>query len=219
MRRRPTATGEQEDHAVRFAWWVSFFVTVALVAVLGIARSSQAASTAPDPSGAAIGAAAFLEAEPEEEGEAGIFEEWEAEDCEIGECEDEEAAEEAPSECLLSEASASVTAVAAHDKLRLSVRYTALTPAAVSIGYRLRGAKGSLSFTEQARFSRSGTFHHTEILSEAQMAKVLAAKSFTVQVRALNTPGYCLDLLDQSLTVKRAGPSGPSWSDAASRRS
>jgi hypothetical protein len=41
------------------------------------------------------------------------------------------------------------------------------------------------------------------------MKRVLAAKSFTVGLRAVNTPAYCHRSLDQKLTVRR----GNTWAE------
>src|SRR4029077_19925430 len=42
MRRKPEAFPNHDSHAVRLAWWASFFATIAVIAILGIVRSAQA---------------------------------------------------------------------------------------------------------------------------------------------------------------------------------
>ena len=51
----------------------------------------------------------------------------------------------------------------------------------------------------------------TEDLTEAQMAKVMAAKGFTVRLRVPAAPGYCQAFFDHQLNVRRATPSGLAW--------
>lgn len=229
MRRRHTTEDEQGSPlAIKLAWWAGFLATLVLVFALAQANSAQAL-TLPAPAEAMVGA--FAE-EAEDEGEAPEEDEnedgWEygEEECEVfaeGEeeeefCEEVESEEGTPPECLLSSAEASVAALPARDTLRLSVRYTARTPAAVKVEYSLRGGKGSLRLGEdRKRFSRKGTFRATERLSDPQMAKVLAARSFTVELQAVNTPRYCHRYFDQKLTVKRVSGGGLTWSEPAAR--
>ncbi len=42
MRRKPSPTADHETDLARFAWWVSFFVTLTSVVTLGLAHSAQA---------------------------------------------------------------------------------------------------------------------------------------------------------------------------------
>lgn len=226
MRREtPETIGEHGPTAVRIGWWVSFVATLALVFALGLAKSAQA-TTLPDPSGAIP---SVVLPDPEEEADEVAEEEdegWEYEECEVGEdeeeveCEEEELEEATPPECLLSSAVATVSASPARDTVRLSVRYTARASATVTVGFRLRGSKGALKLgADQKRFKRAGVFRQTERLSEAQMKKVLAAKDFTVELAAVNTPRYCHRYFDRHLTVKRASGAGLTWSEPAARRS
>ena len=91
-------------------------------------------------------------------------------------------------------------------------------PAAVKIGLKLRGRKGALTLGgDQERFKRAGVYRQTERLSDPQMAKVVAAKSFTVALRAVNTPRYCHRYFDSELTVRRASGGGLTWSAPAAR--
>lgn len=225
MRREPPETvGEHGPTAIRIGWWVSFVATLVLVFALGIAKSAQALTLAETPS--AIPSVLLPDPEEaEEEMEDEEDEGWEYEDCEVEEdeeeeCEEEESEEVAPPECLLNSAVASVSASPARDTVRLSVRYTARSVAAVRIGFRLRGGKGALRLgVDQERFKRAGVFRQTERLSEAQMKKVVAAKDFTVELAAVNTPGYCHRYFDRHLTVRRANGAALTWSEPAARRS
>lgn len=228
MRRRHTPENDQSGPiSIKLAWWAGFLATLVLVFALAQAKSAQAA-TLPQPVGSIVGALADEgedEAPEADENEDG----WEygEEECEVfGEGEEEEFCEEAegedgtPPECLLSSAEATVSAVPSRDTLRLSVRYTARAPAAVKVEYWLRGGKGPLRLGEdRKRFNRQGTFRATERLSDPQMAKVIAARNFTVELQAVNTPKYCHRYFDQKLSVKRASGGGLTWSEPAARAS
>ena len=221
MRRKPGLV-RPEAHAARIAWWASFLATLTLIAILGLARSAQALTLPPAgeilPGSNAAAPAAPEEEEAEEEAEASEEGEFEVEECESddaaeqAECE-EEAAGEAPRECLLSSATATVSA--GHDRVRLRLRYTAASPVAVAVDYGLHGAKGSLFLgSEKKRVKTSGVLRLNKQLGEAQMAKVLAARSFTVRLRVPGTPGYCRSFFDRQLDVRHATPSGLSWSQS-----
>jgi hypothetical protein len=43
------------------------------------------------------------------------------------------------------------------------------------------------------------------------MAKVMAAKDFTVRLRVPTAPDYCKAFFDRQLDIKRATPSGLAW--------
>jgi hypothetical protein len=217
MRRRPALATSPEDHAARFAWWVAFLVTISLVAALGLARSAQA-STAAVPALAAPTLLAF----DEEEDEAEVSEDDEGFGFEA--CEDEEEAEyceaeeegpggpEAPPECLLSSAQASVSASPNRDRVKLRIRYAMSSPSAVAVDYGLHGGKGSLFLgSERKQLGGSGVLRLTEDLNEAQMAKVMAAKSFTVRLRVPAAPRYCQSLFERQLDLRRATPAGITW--------
>ena len=232
MRRR-TRPDEQKESpiSIKLAWWGGFLATLVLVFALAQAQSAHAL-TLPGPAGAIIGAlddeaedAAVEDAAVEDDGES--EEAWEAEEeCEVfgeGEeeeefCEEVEGEDGTPPECLLSSAEATVSALPGRDTLRLTVDYTARTPAAVKVEYWLRGGKGPLRLGEdRQRFNRQGTFRSSERLSDTQMAKVVAAHNFTVELQAVNTPRYCHRYFDQKLTVKRASGGGLTWSEPAAR--
>jgi hypothetical protein len=200
------------------AWTASFLATLTLVAILAMAKSAQAFTVPAAPGITAIAAAAPpADEEAEDEAEASEGEEPEAEECEVGEeeeCEDE-AGPEAPQECLLSSAEATIDASTDRAKVRLLVRYTTSTPTAVAVEYGLHGAKGSLYLgSEKKHFGRQGVLHLTRRLSEAQMTKVVAAKEFTVRFHVLAAPGFCHPFFDRRLDVRRTTPSGLAWSES-----
>ena len=213
MRRRPALTASDEGTAARFAWAAAFFVTIALIAILGMARSAQALTLATT---TGAGTAALLppptDREIEEEVEAGEAEE----ELEVEECEGCEADTESEA-CLLSSASATVSASTASNKVRLVVRYTTFVPAVVGVDYWLRGSRGPLTLGKaMKRLEPAGVLRLTESLSDEQMAKVLAARDFTVKLRPVNAPSYCDRRFDKHLTIRRSAPGGLTWSDTES---
>jgi hypothetical protein len=214
MRRRHSAHASDEAAAIRFAWWAAFFATLSLVAVLGLAKSAQAL-TLPGSNGppALITPAPLAAEESEDEAEASEDEGFEAEECEDGEeCEDETGPGEAPQECLLTSAQATVTATASKDKVHLQVRYTTSTPTTVAVDYGLHGSKGSLYLgSEKKHLGKRGVLRLTKSLTENQMAKAMAAKGFTVRLRVPAAPGYCQSFFDYQLDVRQATPGGLSW--------
>jgi hypothetical protein len=95
-------------------------------------------------------------------------------------------------ECLLTKASATVTANPGKRRLRLSVRYKTLKPATVTVEASLRGGKGVLHLgSEHARFRRSGVYRDTFSLAEKQMRKAASARDFAVELHVVNTPPSC----------------------------
>jgi hypothetical protein len=210
------ASAADGARTIRLAWLASFLATLALVGILAMARSAQAL-TVPEHSSAAAHAAT---ASPFDlDSEEGAEEEFEAEECEEAEGEGEEGCEEgggpeAPSECILDSAQATVFASTAQDRIRLAVRYAAVSPTVVAIDYGLHGDKGSLYLGQSRKyFSKTGVFRQTESLSEPEMEKAASAKDFTVQLYAVNAPRYCRHYLDQYLTARHAAAGGLIWTD------
>lgn len=217
MQRKTLAPPSRAFPATALAWWAAFLATLALVALLGLAKSAQAL-TLPGQSDlppASAFAPPFEEDEDEAEAESSDDEELEVEDCEADEESDEEECDEsggAPAECELSDAEATVSASPNRDRVSLKVHYAAATPTAVSLDYGLHGSKGSLYLgTVKKKLGKEGVLRLTRTLTEAQMAKVLAAKDFTVRLRVPGTPDYCQAFFDRQLDVRRATPSGLTW--------
>jgi hypothetical protein len=220
MRWRHTGTAEDRARAVRFAWTVSFLATLALVAILSLARSAQALSVTTPPPGLPATAAASQLEEDEEEAEGGEGE-FEAEECEEGADGEEECVgegndgAEVPRQCLLSSAHATIAASTGNGRLRMQVRYSISSPATVAVEYGLHGRRGSLFLgDERERFAKRGVLHLTKRLTDAQMTKVVAAKGFTVRLHVLVAPSYCHPFFDRQLDVRRMTPRGPVWSQA-----
>jgi hypothetical protein len=85
----------------------------------------------------------------------------------------------------------------------------------VAVDYGLHGAKGSLYLGgEKKQFAREGILRLTKNLTESQMAKVMAAKGFTVRLRVAAAPGYCKAFFDHQLDIRRATPTGLAWQQA-----
>jgi hypothetical protein len=174
------------------------------------------------------------EPEEEQEGQEEEFEveeEFEIEDCEAaaGEVESgetEEAEEEveeceaeaekgkgkkgetfvtAPAECLVQRAESTITTLPSTDRVRLTVHYKNYSPSAVAIGLKLKDGKGSLELAQTTKhLGRGGVLHLTTKLGAAEMDRAADAREFAVALRAVNTPGYCSDLLEQHLRSKHA---------------
>jgi hypothetical protein len=222
MRRKPSAIASHDSATTRIAWWASFFATLTLIAVLGLAKSAQALTV---PSAGSVGTRVALATDPapdeelefEVEAETSEDEEFEVEECpeDEEECGEDEAGPEAPQECLLSSAQATVFVTVNRDKVRLQLRYTTSSPTAVAVDYGLHGSKGSLYLGgDKKQFAKQGVLHLTRDLTEAQMAKVMAAKAFTVRLRVPAAPRYCQAFLDRQLDVRRATPTGLTWQQA-----
>jgi hypothetical protein len=140
----------------------------------------------------------------EEECESG--EELEDEEGNVEECEaEEEGPAVPPAECLLRTARARVFTYTAQERVRLVIRYTSYTPAEVHVDYRLSGTRGSLELGEaRGHFARRGLFHLTERLSKVEMAKVRAARRFTVDLDIPAAPSFCRRYETRHLTVRRS---------------
>lgn len=234
MVNRYQTSNEPARGTVRLIWMVAFVATVALIALLGLARSAQAL-TLPDPLG--VEAPVADSDEPEDEAEAEAASE-ELEECEGGEPsegapEEEsdelgegEGAEEcgtagprqAPAQCLLTTAVTTVSA-SRSGKVRLFVRYTAVSPITVDVDYWLRGAKGPLTMPGgKEHFKRRGVYRETSRVTGLQLAKVMAAKSFTIRLRPLGAPGYCRPFEESQLEVRRLSHAGLTWTATKPRR-
>ena len=210
MRWKPHPTpGHDPARSLRAAAFGAFLATLALLAILALARSANA-----DPGPASAPAAApFLGEEAEECEEEECAFEFE-EECEAGEAECEEEAEgEAPPECVLTEAEASVFAYTGRDRVRLVVHYTATRPTTVALSYGLHGGKGALFMgASHVHLARRGTLRETAVPSDAKMAKVLAAKDFSIRLAVPSAPHSCHSYFDHELTVRHAAPGGLLWS-------
>jgi hypothetical protein len=190
------------------------FLAISLLAALLSVRQAEAAGFA-EP--LQTPATSFAEAEDLEAEEGWEDEEeWEDE-----ESEDEEEGEGdgtvgpllLPPECLLHTADAQVTASAAHGVVQLTIHYSSYTPTSVSVNYWLKGSKGSLQLGETKRhFGRKGVFREEAHLSEHAMGKVLAARTFIVQLDISAAPSHCAKYSTQRLSTKHVAGSYATWS-------
>lgn len=190
-----------------FAWTL---LAILLLAALIFVRQSEAVS-APS-QGPATSAVEDEEFEFGEESEAEEDEE---------EFEDDEEDEELgttgplllPPECLLHTAAAQVAATTSQGNVRLTIRYTSYVPTDVSVDYWLKGSKGALHLGETKRhFGRQGVFRENEHLSDRSMTKVLAARTFVVQLEIPDAPSFCQKYSTQRLTVKHVAGGHATWS-------
>jgi hypothetical protein len=188
-------------------------LAISLLVALLFARQAEAATTAA-PALAAVTATGSveeeeIEAEEESESEEGEEESEEEEDEGLGSA----GPLLLPPECLLHTAEAQVAASAAQGVVRLTIHYTSYTPANVTVGYWLKGGKGSLRLGESKHhFNRQGAIHEEEHVSDRAMAKVLAARVFIVQLGVSMAPSSCDRYSTQRLTVKHAAGGRATWS-------
>ncbi len=192
------------------AGW-SLLAVLLLAAVIFVRQAEAVALPAP----LQATSATAIEDEGEEEGE------WEGEEGEEEESEEEGEDEELggvgplflPPECLLHTADAHVDASAGHGMVRLTIHYTSYTPTDVTIDYWLKGSKGSLQLGQTKRhFGRQGTLHEDAHVSDRAMSKVLAARTFVVELGIPATPSSCAKYSTQRLTTKHGGGGHATWS-------
>jgi hypothetical protein len=216
------------SRAARLIWAVALPAILALVPPLAFAGSAGA--SAPASAARALQPAVGEEEVPvpegEEEAEAEEEEEEEEEEkleaCvelegEAGDegCEAEVEEPEAFEACGRSAADATVTAkpVRDHLRLRLVLHYRVSSPAAVRIGLRFHGRKGSGNLGQStAHLSHSGVFRESIRLERGPMTRVLAAHEFHVSLRISAAGARCHSELDQSLRSRRAAGKAIIWS-------
>jgi hypothetical protein len=151
---------------------------------------------------------------PEEECE--VFEDEDGVEEEDPDCEEDEGSPEnskvPPEECVMRTARARVFTYASQNRIRLVIRYTAFDPGDVFVDYRLNGGKGGLKLgTAHQHFAKAGLLRVNEHLSESEMAKVRAAKGFTVTMTIPAAPRYCHRYDTRHLTIRRTIHKQPVW--------
>lgn len=190
-------------------------LVILLLSLLTAAASAQALSLPEVPNtppGTSSEEADEAEGSDENEGEG---EGEESDDCVIEDEEDaqlcaeiaeEEREAEEAEECVIEDATAKLAPHPGNDTVGLVIRYESFAPAAVVIEATLRGAKGKLRLgAEHAHFRRSGVYRDSFLLNARKMERALAAREFSVELRALNTPRYCgLDLNGAPRRAKRS---------------
>lgn len=123
-----------------------------------------------------------------------------------------------PRQCVLRVARARVFVFTKHDKVRLVIHYTSYRPAQVTVSYQLKGSKGKLelgSATDQ--FKKAGVFRLPVVLDKADIAKVRAAKGFTVKFKIPKTPHSCGRFYTKRLTIKQNVSQQTVWFQSDSR--
>lgn len=214
MRIGSPSTPAQAESArlARIAWFLSFAVTVAVIAGLLLVKSAQAASP-PLPGLPLVGAVLLDDAEEDEQDEGFEFEESdEGEE----ESEDEEESEagrggEPPAECGLRTARGAVVADESRSALSTQVSYTSFEPVKVAIELQLNG-RGSLTvWRDRKRLRESGVVHASERLGKGRLAKVLAARQFMLTIEVLDAPRYCSRYFDRHLKARRAAGDQVTW--------
>jgi hypothetical protein len=217
-----SSQADDDNARSRFAGTIAFIATLIVVTILLLAKSAQASPAPPalggaDPLAGRLGspstAVAADEEDEEEASEIEGDEEGEAEE----EWDEEGARGEPPYECVLRTARATVVVQEAQSKLRLQLAYTAFEPAPASVEYRLRGDKGSLQLNAgHRRLSESGVLRETETLSASELAKALAARTFTVDIRVPGAPQYCDDYAERRLKTKHVARGRVTWLQSGS---
>ncbi|HET9184505.1 MAG TPA: hypothetical protein VFN82_00060 [Solirubrobacterales bacterium] len=123
-----------------------------------------------------------------------------------------------PRKCILRVARARVFVYAKRDKARLVIHYTSYRPAQVTVTYALRGGHGKLTLgSAGAKFKKAGVFRLPEHLSAAGMAKLRAAKSFSVRFRIPKAPHSCGRYYAKRLTIPRKVSGQTVWFQSDSR--
>lgn len=184
-------------------------LAILLLAAVLFVRQSEAAGVPPQ---AAVSVIEDEEIESDEEAESEEGEE-ESEDEEEDESPGAIGALFLPPECLIHTAEAHVAASASHGVVQLTVRYTSYEPADVTVGYWLKGGKGSLQIGQAKRhFSRQGIFRDEEHVGDRAMSKVLAARAFIVQLDIAGAPPSCDRYSTQRLTARHGSGGHASWS-------
>jgi hypothetical protein len=205
-------TSQPMTRLATLAWSL---LAISLLAALLFVRQVEAATVTTPVQTPVAGTSAVedeeIEDEEESEDEEGEEEEYEDED------EDGELGSAGPlllpPECLLHTAEASVAASATQGVVQLTIHYTSYVPASVTVGYWLKGGKGSLQLGETKRhFARQGVFRESTHVSERAMGKVLAARTFIVQLEIPAAPSYCAKYSTQRLTAKRVSGGHATWS-------
>lgn len=200
-------------------------IAVAAIAIAAAAIGPSPATALPAPSPQAH-TSDFLEEEGEEDEE-----DWEAEvpegDGGWVELEEEGEEEESelgmgpflPPECVLRTVRPEAVLDTAHDKLRLTLRYTSRAQTRAGLDLSLRGGKGSLHLGAPRRqLGRSGVLRLGRHLEDRELARARAARAVTVQLDVPAAPSSCRPYLTVRLTAKQVLGGRLTWSLPPERR-
>lgn len=193
-----------------------------LVLLFSILVASQSANAETETAAMPLDVAVQLSEEEDEaefEGECTESEGEEGEDTEDAEeeCEAEAEAEDAgfsPAEdCYLRTAKARVVAYPNREMMRLTIGYTAFTPAVATVEY---GAKKDPRLGSVHRqLGRSGVLRLSKHLADKQMTKVETSGRFTVTVHVPEAPPACQRFEVQRLQVAQSSDARVTWSEIA----
>jgi hypothetical protein len=236
MRRRVNRPSLGEINTAGLVYWIGLIATAALILLIGPVGPAQAhTATAPAHFGAPFSEphVAIEEQEEQEEreeletAESQSIQEWFAceeledeaarESCENKleareEHEGQERTQEIQEKCGVSEVDAHAVVKPASGVIHVLVRYSVFSPAAIKVAYKVRGRKGGTRLGHaNASFSGSGSFHDTLRPGKKRLARVLAARTFSVQLQAADAPGWCADEFSEELSSHRGGLV---WSEA-----
>lgn len=198
---------------------IALLMTAVFVAVAAFVfvLTEQAAASGPQGPIASISPRALV---VEEEGEA---EEGETEETEEDEEESEEGGSEpglpqgVPDECLEYTVAARVVSSLSRQTVRLELSYDSGEPGEASLSYALKGGKGSLRLgTAKWHLSPWGHLERTARLGDRELAKLAAARSFTVRVNLPGTPSFCEIYGTRHLTSRRRAGEQTIWSERPS---
>jgi hypothetical protein len=110
----------------------------------------------------------------------------------------------APASCEVRQAESTITTLPGSDQVRLTLRYQTWSPTSVTVGLKLKDAKGAVAIERAKKhLSNKGVLHLTTKLGSAVMDRAEAAREFDVSLRAPQTPGYCAAALEQQLHVAK----------------
>jgi len=180
-------------------------LSLTLLLVLGLAQSAQATVESD--------AAAPFEsiAEISEEDEAEEEECAEASDEAEEECEAEadESGASSGEECLLRTARARIVAFPAHNRVRLTLGYTAFAPAHATVEYLVK--QNRLGAGDRS-LGRSGVVRLSQHLGDNEMGRLQASHRLTVVVRIPGVPQRCEQLETYRLALEHSSDSRVTWS-------
>jgi hypothetical protein len=117
-----------------------------------------------------------------------------------------------PKQCILKVARARVFVFTKKSKVRLVIRYTTYKRALVTVGYKLKGSKGSLSLGKATKkFQTKGVFKLPVTLKPDKISKVRAAKEFKVHFAIHGTPKLCKQFYTKQLTIPKVVSKQTVW--------
>lgn len=123
---------------------------------------------------------------------------------------------EAPGSCTPYRASARVVAAPHGDTVRLEIGYASEKATGVTVDYWLKGSRGALQMRPlRRRIGRHGSLRGVERLSDREMSKVRAARSFVVDLETRGAPSGCEDPQVRHLTTRQRLGDRTVWSEPA----